>query len=189
MKKAIFLAAGLSAAAIYLGGCGAQEAETASPAEAPAASADVLPASADIKQLTADIGAGRAAAKSASITSSLLTVTSGGGTETEYKLPENEFFLSVAPYLNHTHLCAVHNLAGCRGELKEQEFRVTVVGSDGTAVMEDAAVKSGVNGFIDLWLPREDTYRITIGQGDKSAETQVSTYDGDDTCLTTMQLG
>ena len=52
----------------------------------------------------------------------------------------------------------------------------------------DETVKSQANGFIDLWLPRDNTYHVTITQGDKSVESEISTFKGDNTCITTMQL-
>jgi len=44
------------------------------------------------------------------------------------------------------------------------------------------------NGFIDLWLPRDKTFNVTIEHNGKVAESVISTFEGDNTCITTMQL-
>ncbi|MBY9081124.1 CueP family metal-binding protein [Paenibacillus sp. HN-1] len=142
----------------------------------------------EIKQIVDQYSSGVLTAKSASIDSKKLTVKKEDGTTLTYGLPKDEFFLSVAPYMKSTHPCATHNLAGCQGELANKEFTVTAVNADGKIVLNET-VKSHVNGFIDLWLPRDQTYRLTIGYNGKTAESEVSTYEKNDTCLTTMQLG
>lgn len=54
--------------------------------------------------------------------------------------------------------------------------------------MKDEVIKSGANGFMDFWVPRDRSYLIRIVQDGKVAETQLSTYENDNTCITTMQL-
>jgi hypothetical protein len=44
------------------------------------------------------------------------------------------------------------------------------------------------HGFLDLWLPRNDTYHVAIGHDGKTTGGEISTFEGDDTCITTMQL-
>lgn len=91
--------------------------------------------------------------------------------------------------MEQTHPCATHSLTGCQGEMKDEEFSVTVHDSEGNVIMENAAMQSQSNGFIDLWLPRDKTYRISVNHEGKRAETEFSTYENNDTCITTMQLG
>lgn len=69
----------------------------------------------------------------------------------------------------------------------EEEFRVYIE-DDGGEVIVDQTMRSLKNGFIDLWLPRERTYQITIEHDGKKAVETVSTYESDSTCITTMQL-
>lgn len=57
----------------------------------------------DIKELVNDYSVGNIKAESASITSHQLIVTGSDGSETEYDLPEKDFFVSIAPYENQTH--------------------------------------------------------------------------------------
>ncbi|MNC52870.1 hypothetical protein D3C75_1022410 [compost metagenome] len=71
----------------------------------------------------------------------------------------------------------------------EEEFNVSVKDSDGKVVLDNETVKSQPNGFIDLWLPRDQTYHVTIEHDGKKAESEISTFENNDTCVTTMQLG
>ncbi|WP_025718363.1 CueP family metal-binding protein [Paenibacillus sp. 1-18] len=143
----------------------------------------------NIKQLVHDFSTRKATAQSASITSSQLSVSEDATTTKTYDLPANEFFVSIAPYTEQTHPCATHSLTGCQGEMKDKEFNVTIHDSAGNSVMNKALVKSQSNGFIDLWLPRDKTYSVTVEHKGKTAKSQISTFENDDTCITTMQLG
>lgn len=140
-----------------------------------------------IKQMVHDYSIGKLSAKSASITSSHLIVDGDKGDSKTYELPKDEFFVSIAPYENQTHPCEIHSLTGCRGEMTEQEFQVTVTDAKGNTVV-DQKMTSQANGFIDLWLPRDQTYLIQVSQDGKTAESEISTFDGDQTCITTLQL-
>lgn len=142
-----------------------------------------------VKQLVHDLSTRTLHAESASITSKELIVRDENAKEVTYDLPEDEFFLSIAPYIEATHPCQIHSLTGCQGEMTNREFSVSVEDKDGNAVMDKAVLKSQANGFIDLWLPRDQIYRITIEHEGKKAESEISTFDNDDTCISTMQLG
>ncbi|WP_040948997.1 CueP family metal-binding protein [Gorillibacterium massiliense] len=141
----------------------------------------------DIKQLVQDFSSGKQKAKSASITSNQLIVTRSGSRSVTYELPTNEFFLSIAPYVEKTHPCATHNLVSCRGEMVNEEFKVFIEDIEGN-VLIDRSMKSQENGFIDLWLPRDKKYNVTVEQNGKIAKSEISTFDNDDTCITTMHL-
>ncbi|SEN93613.1 hypothetical protein SAMN05192533_12830 [Mesobacillus persicus] len=69
----------------------------------------------------------------------------------------------------------------------EEEFDVLIEDEEGNVIV-DETLTSLANGFIDLWLPRDKNYQVTITQDGKSAELEMSTFEGDDTCITTMQL-
>lgn len=102
-------------------------------------------------------------------------------------MPEDEFYLSVAPYKTVTHECTYHSATGCRGELKNETVFVEYILTDGTIVLsEEMTIMS--NGFIDLWLPRDIEGTLTITQGELSASKVISTTTGDPTCETTMKL-
>lgn len=142
-----------------------------------------------LKQLVQNLSSRSITADSASISSTQLVVKESDGKSTTYNLPKDEFFVSIAPYVNKTHPCATHSLTGCQGEMAEEEFNVSVQDADGNPVMDNVAVKSQPNGFIDLWLPRDKIYHVTIEQNGKKAESEISTFEKNDTCVTTMQLG
>jgi len=141
----------------------------------------------DIKEMVHYYSVGSFEDVSASITSHELIVTDSNKEETSYELPEEEFFVSIAPFIETTHECAIHSLTGCQGELVEKEFDVYIQDEAGNVVV-DETMTSFANGFIDLWLPRDKTYTVKIGYDGKTAESKLSTYKGDNTCVTTMQL-
>lgn len=142
----------------------------------------------DIKELVNDYTVGNAQAASASITSSELIVTGEDKEVTTHALPEDEFFVSIAPFNKVTHPCDVHSLTGCQGELVEEDFDVLIEDSKGNIVLNENK-KTEANGFIDLWLPRDETFTVTIKQDGKETTSEITTFDGDNTCITTMQLG
>ncbi|WP_226035176.1 CueP family metal-binding protein [Aquibacillus saliphilus] len=141
----------------------------------------------DIKQLVNDYTLGKIESASASITSHELVVTDNDKNEITYDLPKDDFFVSIAPYTEKTHPCAIHSLTGCQGEMVEEEFSVYIEDMDGNVIVDQTS-KSQSNGFIDLWLPRDKTYRVTIAHDGKTSESELSTFKNDNTCITTMQL-
>lgn len=44
------------------------------------------------------------------------------------------------------------------------------------------------NGFIDLWLPRNQEFSVKMTDGDLETEEVLSTYEDSRTCITTMQF-
>jgi predicted small secreted protein len=141
----------------------------------------------DIKEIVHDYSVGSFEDVTASITSHELIVTDSNEEKTTYDLPEDEFFVSIAPFIETTHKCAIHSLTGCQGELVEKEFDVYIADEEGNVVV-DETITSFENGFIDIWLPRDKTYQVTIEHDGKVAESEISTFEGDNTCITTMQL-
>src|SRR5699024_12282143 len=95
--------------------------------------------------------------------SSDLLVVEEDNEELVYELPEEEFFVSIAPFINETHECAVHSLTGCQGELVEEDFDVLITDSSGEVVV-DETMTTEENGFIDLWLPRDETFVVEMTQ-------------------------
>lgn len=141
----------------------------------------------DIKDLVHLYSVGKFEHVSASISSHELMVTDENGEETVFDLPEAEFFVSIAPFETTTHPCAIHNLTGCQGEFANEEFSVYIEDEEGHVILDDT-VTSLENGFIDLWLPRNKTFHVTIKRDGKVAEGEISTFKDDHTCITTMQL-
>ena len=140
----------------------------------------------DIKEKVHEYSVGTFGDVTASITSHDLIVTDKGK-KTSFSLPEDEFFVSIAPFIGFTHECDIHSLTSCQGELVERDFDVNIQDEEGNVVM-DETIASLENGFIDLWLPRDRTYQVKIEYDGKTVESEISTFKGDNTCITTMQL-
>ena len=109
------------------------------------------------------------------------------GTEVAIPMPEDEMFVSVAPYVRQTHACTTHYMSGCQGELAEVPMQVRATLADGSVVL-DEVVRTGSNGFMDLWLPREEAIVLSFAVEGYAAEGFVTTFADSATCITTVQL-
>jgi hypothetical protein len=108
--------------------------------------------------------------------------------ETELPLPDDLFYLSLAPYVENTHECYYHNLASCQGELVGEDLEVTITAADGE-VLVDETVTTYDNGFVGFWLPRDIEGSITVTWDGLSTTAPIATGPDDPTCVTTLQLG
>lgn len=115
-------------------------------------------------------------------------VMSAGSAEFSLAIPDDRFYLSVAPYVDQTHDCFNHSLTTCTGELSSTDVQVQIVDRTNDDVLVDEARTTFDNGFTGFWLPRniEGTLRITYDG--KTAETDFTTNQDAPTCLTTIQL-
>src|SRR5690625_2305744 len=75
----------------------------------------------DIKKLVHEYSIGDITDETASITSEELIITDSNERKVVIPLPEDEFFVSVAPFINETHPCTNHSLTGCQGEMVNKE--------------------------------------------------------------------
>lgn len=139
----------------------------------------------DIKAYVAELS-GSNIVESASISDKNLIVQDDGKEDT-YDLLDDEFFVSIAPYLTYTHPCEIHSLTGCQGELVSEEMDVKITDEDGEVYVDDA-LTTLENGFYDFWLPRDKNYTIDISFEGKSVSYDFSTFEGDPTCLTELPL-
>ena len=125
----------------------------------------------------------------ASVTATSLQLQDDAGREAELPLPEDQFYLSVAPFVETTHECAFHSLTTCRGELRSRELTVSVVDSGSGDVLAEGPRTTHDNGFLGLWLPRGITAELTCTLEDYTGTASISTQTEDDlTCLTSLQL-
>jgi hypothetical protein len=107
--------------------------------------------------------------------------------EVALDLPEDRFYLSVAPYVDTTHECFYHSLTACEGELGGEYVQIWVTDDSGRVLVnEDTALFD--NGFVGLWLPRDITGSIEVEHDGKKGVTDFGTSEDDPTCLTTLQL-
>lgn len=109
------------------------------------------------------------------------------GVEHELPMPEERFYLSVAPYVDGTHDCFFHSLTTCRGEMSEEEIDVRIETADGEVLVDETRTTFD-NGFTGFWLPRDIDATITVTRGDRTARAEIGTGQDDLTCLTTLQL-
>ncbi|WP_394237570.1 CueP family metal-binding protein [Niallia oryzisoli] len=143
--------------------------------------------STNIKGLVNDFNTDKFKDQTAAITSNELIIMSSDESQDVYDISKEDFFVSIAPYINETHPWLFHNLTGCQGEMTNQEFEVYIEDKKGNVII-DEIITSQSNGFINLWLPRDNIYRVIIKQGEKSVESMLSTFESDGTCITDMQL-
>ncbi|MFF0990975.1 CueP family metal-binding protein [Kocuria nitroreducens] len=114
-------------------------------------------------------------------------VLDDGTTETILPMPEDRFYLAVAPWTTTTHDCFFHSLSGCQGELVGEDFDVRITDDSG-AVLVDENVTSYRNGFVGFWLPKDITGTLEISAEQGRAESEFATTPDSPTCLTTVQL-
>lgn len=115
-------------------------------------------------------------------------VLSDDGSELSLPLPEDRFYVSVAPYVQQTHECFHHSLTTCQGELTDTEVQVTVTDSTSGKVLVDELTTTFANGFVGLWLPRDVAGTVAVTADGRTGEIPLTTGDDDPTCLTTLQL-
>lgn len=178
---------------LVLAGCGSRGAERASVT----GDAELLQvhgfAEADVQEIIDRLEALPVAERPqnliASVTAMSLQLRDDAGREAELPLPEDQFYLSVAPFVETTHECAFHSLTTCRGELRSREVDVSVVDSDSGETLEGGARTTHDNGFFGLWLPRGITVELTCTLEDLAGTASLSTRaDEGLTCLTSLQL-
>jgi hypothetical protein len=149
--------------------------------EAPASAAGL------IDQLQAQPLADRPKGLMASVRANELLLASGDD-EVSLALPEDEFRLSIAPYLTDMHECFYHSLTTCVGELGEENFHVTITDDASEKVLFDRDVTTFENGFFDVSLPAGLDITVLIDDGERSVELPLGTRAEDPTCVTTAHL-
>lgn len=105
----------------------------------------------------------------------------------EISLPEGSMMVALAPYVNKTHECSTHYISGCQGELVDVPVKVLAVQDDGTVII-DQTMNTMSNGFIELWLPRNQNISLTLESMDRKVEGKLTTFSDSNTCITTFQL-
>lgn len=107
--------------------------------------------------------------------------------EQRIPLAEDEFYLSLAPYVDQTHECYYHNLSSCQGELVGEDLDVKITSDEGE-VLVDETVTTYDNGFVGFWLPRDIEGTIEVEFDGRSVTAPIATGPEDPTCVTTLQL-
>nr|KEP23415.1 hypothetical protein DA06_08760 [Georgenia sp. SUBG003] len=114
-------------------------------------------------------------------------VVSDGQEEVAMDLPEDRFYLSVAPFVDQTHECFYHSLTTCTGELGGEDVEVRIV-DDAGKVLVDEKTTTYDNGFVGYWLPRDIDGTLTVSYDGRIGEVDFSTREDSPTCVTTLQV-
>ncbi|MBC7298132.1 MAG: CueP family metal-binding protein [Demequina sp.] len=118
-----------------------------------------------------------------------LLLTDDQQREIALAIPEDTFYVSIAPYIDQTHDCYFHSLTTCKGEIQNSDVHVLVTDAASGEILIDETRTTYDNGFVGLWLPRGPDVTVTIEYDGRSATSDLSTKGDDDaTCVTTMQL-
>ena len=201
-RQAVRLAAPLAMLAMVLSGCS----QAPSPSPAPVAQSGTE-SSADSGELLERFGlqgldaaqiidhleqlpvTERPANLLASVRPGQLVLSDDAGRQMSMQLPQDKFYLSVAPYESQTHDCHFHSLTTCLGELQNADVIVDFTTNGGTKILDGKKLITNDNGFVGLWLPSGVTGELTITAGGKTSMQPISTAGPEDaTCLTTMQV-
>lgn len=103
-------------------------------------------------------------------------------------LPDNQTYVSIAPYLTSTHDCFYHSLTTCQGELGNEDIQVTITDEETGEVLVDEATTTFDNGFIGFWLPDDVTGLIEVSYQGRTGTREFSTTDDGATCVTDLRL-
>lgn len=99
MKRTIF-AVGLAASVLLAGCASSDDSNVASEPETKTETGNEVQ---DIKKVVNDYSLGNIEDQKAAINSHQLIVTNSDESQVTYDLPEDEFFVSIAPYIDRTH--------------------------------------------------------------------------------------
>ncbi|GGJ71224.1 CueP family metal-binding protein [Glutamicibacter ardleyensis] len=125
----------------------------------------------------------------AQVQPSQLVLTHQSGRTAGLPMPEDQYYLSAAPYVNQTHSCHFHSLTTCLGELYGEEVEVKASNAETGEVLVNKSMETFDNGFIGLWVPRGITVDLEFAYEGKTAKSTVSTAGTTNaTCLTQLQL-
>lgn len=125
----------------------------------------------------------------ASIRPDELFLADGTDREASLPMPEDETYISFAPYVSQTHECHFHSLTTCVGELGGAEVDVTITDDVTGQVLVDGAHTTFDNGFVGFWLPKGNDVTVSVERDGLRATTTLSTDGSEDaTCVTTLQL-
>lgn len=121
------------------------------------------------------------------VTDTAIQFTFPDSSKQSIPLPAKQMVVAIAPYVNQTHPCQTHFMSSCQGELVNTPVKVQVSNAAGKTIM-NKTVKTLPNGFLELWLPRNQMYNVTLSAQGKSVKGQIQTFKGAQTCITNLRL-
>lgn len=114
------------------------------------------------------------------------SMLSGWKDDDQVVASDSWYFISIAPYQNDTHDCYYHTL-GCKAEIANTQVSYSIEEVGGSFVTQGVSV-TGSNGFMDLYLPLNKTYRISVVIGELEGEVTITTFPDSPTCLTNFKI-
>lgn len=115
-------------------------------------------------------------------------VLAADGQEVVLDLPEDQTYVSVAPYVDETHDCFHHSLTTCRGELAGQPVQVTFTDAATGETLIEEETTTFSNGFAGFWVPSHTTGTIEVTHQGRTGTTEFSTGEDGATCVTDLRL-
>ncbi len=122
-----------------------------------------------------------------------INATFANGSEANVAIPQDQFFLSIAPWATFTHPCGNHVPTGCTGELIGETMHMSAVDVDSGEEILNQMITTQHDGFIDFWVPAQRNLEFTFHYehpqfGWLEAKEVLPTFEDSRTCITTMQL-
>ena len=112
-------------------------------------------------------------------------VLSSATEEISLELPDDAFYLSIAPFVSQTHECHFHSLTTCVGELSNEDVHVKIIDDAGDVLVDEARTTlitvcrgSGTAG---------STGTIEMSYDGMTGTSDFSISDGSATCITDLQ--
>ncbi len=193
MRRSQTFGATLFAATLAVAGCSAPDTEESSPT-VESSQQDLLGTygleGLDAKEIIAHLDQLAVAERPTDLIASVMPdhlVLTSSETEVTMPLPEDSFYLSVAPYVEQTHECHFHSLTTCLGELSNENVEVTIVDDTGEVIVNEQTTTFD-NGFVGVWVPSETEGTVEVSYNGMTGTTEFSTTDEAATCITDLQL-
>lgn len=186
-------AGALLALTLVLGGCAAEDsADSAAPTEA--TQQDLLDTHGlegmDGAEMVEHLDRLPVAERPTDLMAAVMTdhlVLTSAETEMHVDLPEESFYLSIAPYVEQTHDCYYHSLTTCLGELQNEPVDIRVINDDGETLVEEQRTTFD-NGFVGVWVPNNTRGTIEVSYAGMTGTTEFTSTEAGATCITDLQL-
>lgn len=193
LKRSGMTAGALLTLTLLLGGCAAEDsADSAAPTEA--AQQDLLGAHGldgmDGAEMIDHLDRLPVAERPTDLMAAVMTdhlVLTSAETEMQVELPEDSFYLSIAPYVEQTHDCYYHSLTTCLGELQNEQVDIRILDDDGETLVEEQRTTFD-NGFVGVWVPSNTRGTIEVSYAGMTGTTEFTSTDAGATCITDLQL-
>jgi hypothetical protein len=97
------------------------------------------------------------------------------------------FYLSVGLYQNETHPCFNHDIVKCKAEFKGEEVTFYIKSYNSSYEIHGSGFTTA-QGFLDLYLPKDQTYFAEFEVKDLEGSGVITTTQDSPTCITTIRI-